>query len=203
MLRDWVRLCSKSSLQTYGHGFPFFWSSTTGTIQNGRHYPSRCLSSHRNERENATFCRFLQKNGLLTSSYGNGTFGKTRSEVQVDRFCCWNPLLVFNPMIFRGHDGHPWNVQEFQGCPTFFRALDMNWGGSSHTFWSTTWGLSSGASRTFPGSIWIPRDVFFPSVHHLQKDLCPNIYPECQCCCCFLYLHVCREIVALTCKKLQ
>lgn len=44
--------------------------------------------SHRNERENATFCRFLQKNGLLTSSYGNGTFGKTRSEVQVDLFCC-------------------------------------------------------------------------------------------------------------------
>jgi hypothetical protein len=54
--------------------------------------PADAYQSHRNERENATFCRFLQKNGLLTSSYGNGTFGKTRSEVQVDRFCCLNPL---------------------------------------------------------------------------------------------------------------
>lgn len=57
--------------------------------------PADASQSHRDERENATFLeRFLQKNGLLTSSYGsygNGIFGKTRSEVQVDRFCI-NPL---------------------------------------------------------------------------------------------------------------
>ena len=78
--------------------------------------------------------------------------------------------------------------RSFRGAPHFFGHLIWTEGGrvilSEVRPGGWVRGLAVPSQVAF-GSLGM---FFFSSVHHLQKDLCPNIYPECQCCCCFFIL---------------